>query len=111
MAKECTVCGKTKELSEFNTDDRDKSGVRAQCKKCQYAVQRQRHYKEHFKPDAKEKARSAFKTGRIQKPLFCEVCGKKGKLERHHPNYNKPLEVIWVDRACHSKLHSSLKIA
>ncbi len=110
-SKRCTVCKEVKPIEEYNKDDRDKSGIRSQCKKCQYAVQKSRYQREHYKPAAKDKARDAFVAGKIQKPLFCEICGRKGKLEKHHPDYNKPLEVVWVDRACHSQLHRSHKIA
>jgi endogenous inhibitor of DNA gyrase (YacG/DUF329 family) len=33
----------------------------------------------------------------------CEVCGKKG--ERHHDNYDRPLEVRWLCRTHHSEVH------
>jgi hypothetical protein len=33
--KKCTKCGVEKELSEFNKSSRNKSGVRAECQKCQ----------------------------------------------------------------------------
>ena len=111
MLKKCSVCKTEKPIRDFNKDNTDKSGIRAQCKKCQYAVQEKRYQNEHHKPVAKEKAREAYLSGKIQKPLFCEVCGETGKLERHHPNYDKPIEVVWVHRACHSQLHRSLKIA
>jgi hypothetical protein len=35
---------------------------------------------------------------------MCSWCGKPGKLERHHPDYAKPLEIVWVCLACHSLL-------
>lgn len=37
---------------------------------------------------------------------FCEKCGTtEVKLERHHPDYSKPLEVVTLCRLCHEKLH------
>jgi hypothetical protein len=31
------------------------------------------------------------------------VCGRKG--ERHHDNYDRPLEVRWLCRTHHSEVH------
>lgn len=111
MQKMCSKCKEVKALSEFNTDCRDVSGIRSQCKHCQYVVQRKRHYGQHFKPEAKEIARVAFSKGQIEKPLFCEMCFEQKPLDRHHPNYKKPKKVRWLCRKCHAELHKSLKIA
>lgn len=36
------------------------------------------------------------------KPDGCSVCKEKtGKIEGHHPDYEKPLEIIWACRDCH----------
>lgn len=37
-------------------------------------------------------------------PKPCQICGKH-PAEGHHPNYKKPLEVIWLCRSHHQKLH------
>ena len=42
----------------------------------------------------------------IKKP--CEVCGKK-KVEGHHNDYMKPLEVRWLCRKHHAELHRKYK--
>lgn len=39
----------------------------------------------------------------------CERCGATEDLMRHHPDYNKPLEVLTLCRSCHSKAHSIRK--
>jgi len=41
---------------------------------------------------------------------YCEICGDSGKedsgrLERHHPNYYLPMDIITVCRSCHIKIH------
>lgn len=38
----------------------------------------------------------------------CEACGSRDYICAHHPDYNKPLEVIYVCSACHKKLHLCL---
>lgn len=37
----------------------------------------------------------------------CEDCG--ARAEKHHPDYSKPLEVVWLCRDCHLKHHSAMK--
>lgn len=34
----------------------------------------------------------------------CEKCGVVESLQMHHPDYNKPLEVVTLCTNCHSKL-------
>jgi len=45
-----------------------------------------------------------FNKGEIEKIELCQICGKEG-TEPHHPDYNKPLEVVWLCRSCHKYLH------
>ena len=45
------------------------------------------------------------KRGKIKRKEFCDMCAKPGELQMHHPNYDKPLEVLWVHRASHLELH------
>lgn len=50
--------------------------------------------------------RHALKKGVLVKPDACEHCGlDKVRLQGHHEDYDKPLEVIWLCRACHTKAH------
>lgn len=46
--------------------------------------------------------RNAIQTERLSKPNACELCGTtKEKLDGHHPDYSKPLEVVWLCPKCH----------
>lgn len=47
----------------------------------------------------------AKKSGKIIPSEQCEHCNKKTKLHAHHEDYSKPLDVIWLCRPCHRKLH------
>jgi hypothetical protein len=45
-------------------------------------------------------------------PQPCEHCGAENyKTEGHHPDYSKPLDVVWLCRPCHKQLHVELKKA
>ena len=43
----------------------------------------------------------ALRNGLLKRPDKCSRCGLIGKIEGHHPDYDKPLEVIWLCRKCH----------
>ena len=57
----------------------------------------------------KHNSRDVYKTadyfGKIKKKDKCEVCGKISKTDAHHKDYSKPLEVVYVCRSCHFRLH------
>ena len=55
---------------------------------------------------------NGIRAGRIRKPERCERCSLPSpRLEGHHPDYNKPLEVIWVCPPCHSIIHPHFRKA
>jgi hypothetical protein len=35
------------------------------------------------------------------RPQHCSACGVECKPQGHHPDYSKPLEVVWLCRPCH----------
>lgn len=52
------------------------------------------------------KLNEAIRCGRIVKSTSCQDCGTSNKrLEGHHEDYSKPLEVIWLCKACHEHRH------
>ena len=60
----------------------------------------------------KERARRAVwnaqRYGRITKPKECSRCGHptpRVRLHAHHPDYSKPLEIIWLCSECHGLEH------
>ena len=57
----------------------------------------------------KNKARklvfTALREGFMMRPDKCSDCNKECKPDAHHPDYSKPLEVIWLCRECHNKEH------
>ncbi len=57
-----------------------------------------------MKPSAHGAVSAALKRGElVKKP--CEHCGSEYRVEGHHPDYDKPLDVIWLCKSCHEQEH------
>ena len=90
-----------------------------QCHPCANKRQRERYkkdpekgrsyvYKSIEKYKEKQAARillnCAVNRGDVIRPEVCSVCKKKSdRIEGHHTDYSKPLEVVWTCTPCHSK--------
>jgi len=48
---------------------------------------------------------NAIRDQKIEKGLRCILCNSEKLIEAHHPNYEKPLDVVWLCRECHRKIH------
>lgn len=60
--------------------------------------------------NARRKVKYAILNKTIKKPTFCEKCKiTKNKLQGHHPDYNNPLNVIWLCPSCHASEHPKVK--
>lgn len=53
------------------------------------------------KDNARNAVHNAIRDGRLIRPDFCGVCGRVGKVQAHHHDYSKPLDVIWECFVCH----------
>jgi hypothetical protein len=53
----------------------------------------------------------AVQRGNIKKPRCCQMCGQPfapDKLQAHHHDYSRPLDVSWYCGPCHKALHKRL---
>lgn len=73
-------------------------------------VNRERYKEYHYlrvkkwrqeNPGAHNAQVAVYRKLRAHRPESCEICGKKCKPEAHHPDYSKPLLVIWCCPSCH----------
>lgn len=132
--KICSQCGSPKSLDEFYRDATCPDGRSARCKVCKNAwrdghaeeikeYDRQRAKLPHRvaarknrdvviatnyanrhpeRETAKRLVKSAMRNGHLVKQP-CTVCGSL-KVEAHHDDYSKPLEVTWTCRQHHKEL-------
>jgi len=72
-------------------------------------VSRQRQHQRNYpeRNSARIAVSEALRTGILIRPAKCSECGRDCFPEGHHPNYLKPLEVVWLCRECHSKIPKS----
>jgi hypothetical protein len=133
--KTCRRCSNEKPASDFGSNSRMKDGLRSWCRECDrtYALEwrrqnrerylksgrawkaanqdRQLEYKRrhralnHQKEYARGKVAAEVKAGRLV-PLPCTRCSAT-PTEAHHPDYSKPLDVIWLCRPCHLQEHGA----
>lgn len=57
--------------------------------------------------NANKALEQALIAGKIQKPDHCSICGcspDEHRIETHHEDYSKPLDVIWCCTPCHRAL-------
>lgn len=65
--------------------------------------------KNRIKRNAHNKVSRALLKGIIKRPVNCQQCGLEAKIEAHHDDYEKPLEVMWLCISCHNERHKILK--
>jgi len=134
MLKKCFKCGLVKPIEEFYKHKETADGHLNKCKMCTKSdVRKNRrdkkeYYKEYYDNkvinyevrsaytkqyrkinSAKYKAHTILNNSKrkgliIVKP--CEICGCIERVEAHHDDYSKPLDVIWLCALHHHWIHS-----
>lgn len=130
----CRVCGEIKPTGMFYAGQLRKTELIGECKDCTRARVRLRaanspkvaEYEKARRSDPLRKSRHNDRTKqwRLDNPLArkahiavgvavrarklerqpCLFCGAE-KVNAHHRDYTKPLEVIWLCARCHVRLH------
>ena len=55
----------------------------------------------------------AIQVGVIERPDYCSGCGcssSEHRIEAHHHDYSKPLDVIWLCTPCHSRMDAQRRV-
>ena len=99
---------------KYHVNNRDR--IRAY-KKAYYAenLDKLRAYNRAYRTANSQKSRThtitsiAIRAGRLVRQP-CEVCGHE-KVDAHHDDYSKPLEVRWLCRQHHAELHAKERAA
>lgn len=121
--KTCLKCKNIKDISQFHNDKSRRDGFYMYCKKCNNESRKIKYYKEKSTETylrrklistTKQKAeypvkakarRLAYNNKNKIRKASCEWCEAEGKLQMHHPDYNKPLDVLTLCVPCHVKAH------
>ncbi len=116
--KICTRCLKFKLWADFPMNKIKWDGHAYECRVCNNERVRKSYYKDKTRSreatklsikryPEKWKSRglvsTAIRWGRMKK-LPCQKCGET-KVQAHHPDYSKPLEVLWLCIKHHMELH------
>lgn len=106
--RKCAKCKKVMLVDNFyhRGKYKEKQLYKSYCKDC---------YNNRIYPE-KTKARRILHlsviNNKIFKPNICSVCNiqlPKNKIHGHHPDYDKPLNIIWVCNKCHVSIHKNDK--
>jgi len=51
----------------------------------------------------------ALRSGELVRASTCAWCGDGGRIHGHHPDYNRPLMVVWLCGPCHRQHHATYR--
>jgi hypothetical protein len=82
--------------------DRYSWSEKGKATKASYSAQYKNQYPKVIK--AHYLFNGAVKSGKIIRPTACSKCPNTSKkIHGHHPDYDKPYDVVWLCSDCHSK--------
>lgn len=100
----CSICGGEKPNSKWSYCLKCNNEKSAQWKRENPFLSEE----ERFKKKVRQLTRYAVRQGRLIE-MPCEVCKSTVKIEAHHDDYSKPLEVRWLCRKHHREHHNNEK--
>lgn len=133
----CCKCRKVLPVSEFSANRKKRDGLQYACRGCLSAelsrryrddlevsrARRRAYFASHpetaaratakqrqspYKHAAHQSVARAVKRGQLAKPTACSRCDDTYRVEAHHDDYSKPLDVMWLCTACHRVRHAEL---
>ncbi len=118
----CPVCKRELTAASFNRDASKPSGRQSLCRRCHKARRSMYQAKDAerhaawrvfngFKKFAHRAVAKALESGALVKPDACMQCGSGKRLDAHHVDYEKPMEVLFLCRPCHAAIHNAEKRA
>lgn len=112
---ECKACvrarvlaNRAKRVGYYRAFDRERS--KDPRRKAQY-VAKQRKKRKEMGPGyehAHYAVSRALRLGLITKPKTCSRCPASSKIEAHHDDHSRPLDVMWLCPVCHAQRHKEL---
>jgi len=125
--KTCNTCGRNKPLEQFPRMQKCKDGHLNFCNMCR--AERKRTYRRADKEVMAAHTNGAYewkkrnrdkvlahkrvhyhvKVGNIKRPETCESCKEMCKVQGHHDDYSKQLDVKWLCQTCHQARHLEQK--
>lgn len=135
LERKCAGCQTTKPLEDFHKNARNPLGRQYSCKACHveknknWARRNPETKKEYnkrqylrdvarggrpskkvsnFQHRANNAVKRAIAKGTLTRPTHCSQCGDgHERIHAHHPDYTKPLLVVWVCPPCHGDIHAA----
>lgn len=134
----CSVCRLEKPIADFNARHDRSSGTQSHCRVCDQRRNSEFYRRdidssrarrrESFRRDPRGSERlienqkrnpakhaaqmrvyNAVKRGTLVRPAICSRCPETHRIEGHHDDYGKPLDVMWLCTACHRARHRELR--
>ena len=126
MSKICNRCGVDKELVAYSPFKRGSQGVHGTCKACRNVEAGAKYREANPKKHGPRRSSYSYTRGwRARNPEQarandlvakhlkrgslvagpCARCGKAGKVQAHHEDYSRPLDIVWLCYECHLEVH------